>query len=86
MRGTPCWVSPLPHRDSPCVDVMFLADDPDRLRDIGRRIATAAHGDLPPIGSECLAGLPEAFEQLTAFVDHDLVDELDTQQADAREH
>jgi hypothetical protein len=56
-------------RDSLRADLMALADDLDRHREIARLFATADGGDLPPIVAEYLAGLPAAFEQLCAHID-----------------
>lgn len=50
-------------------DLMALADELDRHGDIAHLVATADHGDLPPIVAEYLAGLPAAFESLCAQVD-----------------
>jgi hypothetical protein len=68
-------------RDSLRVDLMGLADELDRHRDMARLFATADLGDLPPIIREYLAGLPAAFEQLTACVD-ELVRDVDSETVD----
>lgn len=67
--------------DSLRADLMALADELDRHRDIARLFAAGNHGDLPPIVAEYLAGLPAAFEQLTACVD-ELVPDMDSETVD----
>lgn len=58
-------------------DLMVLADEIDRHRDMARLFASADLGDLPAIMREYLDGLPAAFGQLCSFVDHELLDHLD---------
>jgi hypothetical protein len=58
-------------------DLMALADEIDRYRDIARLFTTADLGDLPIIVREYLADLPAAFDRLTQFVDGDLLEQLD---------
>jgi len=60
-------------------DLMGLADELDRHRDVARLYATGDLGTytLPQVVCEYLDSLPAVFGQLCALVDNDLLEQID---------